>query len=380
MKIMLKYILGLFLFTGLIACGEEDTPTKTEVDPIEDPISSDLLTSHEIVSAMSHGFNLGNTFDNGINSTSFSDIRPIINLYYTAGMKHIRIPITWMDRFTSNLADGNGNLNTDNERFKELVKVIDYAISLDMYVVINTHHEHWLKDNYDGSKSYDDKFSNLWTNIATHFKDYPQTLIFEVLNEPEGKLGEWSNSGEWPNPSSGLALSYTRNVNQVGYDAIRATGGANETRLVMISPNGQGNEAQIDAVYPVVASLPGTGSDKYLSIQVHSYNPWAFCGQTGSNSAFPGNSVIAAAIKKTGTHAELLGVPINYGEFGVGRTSGTERNTDIVRGYYNTFSKTTLDENMSYSVWDDRGWFGLINGSGSSYTFVNDIVPQMLTQ
>ncbi len=376
-SLILMIVFALLIVT--ISCKEENKlqPTDTDTDT-EEPIPSDILTAHEIVTAMGPGFNLGNTFDNGLNSTSFTDIRPIINLYYQAGMKHVRVPITWMDRFPDNLADNNGNVDFENVRFKELVKLVDYAMSLEMYIVINTHHEHWLKDNYDGTASFDQKFTTLWTDIATYFKDYPAYLIFEVLNEPEGKLGEWSGSGEWPSPTSGLALAYTRTVNQVGYNAIRATGGLNETRLVMVSPNGQGNEAMIEEVYPVPASLPGKGNDKYLSIQVHSYNPWAFCGQTGSNSAFPGNSSIAAAIQKVAVHSKVLGVPINYGEFGVGRTSGTERNTDLVRGYYKTFAETTLNEGMSYSVWDDRGWFGLISGSGSSYSFTNGIVPGML--
>jgi endoglucanase len=298
-------------------------------------------------------------------------------LYKNEGMKHVRIPVTWMDRFTSNdhLADDNGNLNTQHTRFKELVKVIDYAISLGMYVVINTHHEHWLKDYYDGTAAYDSKFENLWTGIATYFKDYDHHLIFEILNEPEGKLGEWG--GSWPDPNSSTAISNTRNVNKVGYNAIRAVGGKNTTRIIMVAPNGQGNEAMIEEVYSSKISLPGGGKDKYLGIQVHSYNPWSFCGHTGSNSAWPGTSTIENAIKKVGTHSRLLDVPVNYGEFGVGRETNTaERNTDLVRGYYKTFAETTLDQDMSYSVWDDRGWFGLVSKTGSSFTY--NIVPTML--
>jgi endoglucanase len=133
----------------------------------------------------------------------------------------------------------------------------------------------------------------------------------------------------------------------------------------------------IEEVYPSKSSLPGSGTDKYLAIQVHSYNPWAFCGHTGSNANFPGNATFENAIKKVGIHSRLLDVPVNYGEFGVGRENNTaERNTDIVRGYYKTYNDTTLSENMSYSVWDDRGWFGLINSTGSSFT--NNIVPFML--
>jgi endoglucanase len=169
-------------------------------------------------------------------------------------------------------------------------------------------------------------------------------------------------------------------VNEAGYNAIRNTGGNNKTRTIMVSTNGQGNASMIDEVYPSKSYLPGDGNDKYLAIQVHSYDPWSFCGHTGSNSAYPGNASVRAAILEVSDHAATLNVPVNYGEFGVGRESNqSERNTNIVRGYYKTFAETTLNEDMSYSVWDDRGWFGLVTGSSSSgYSFLYDIVPTML--
>lgn len=377
-------ILGLLILLTIVSCSKDDSVKFIDGDNTDNPVDPAIdtdgaLTARQITAEMAAGFNLGNTFENGINTTTFASIKPIIDLYHNAGMNNIRIPTTWMDRFTASdhLANDNGNINLNNTRFKELVKVIDYAISLDMYVVLNTHHEHWLKDNYDGSAAMDTKFSNLWTSIATYFKDYPSKLIFEILNEPEGKLGEWDGSGPFPDPTTTTSLSYTRQVNKVGYNAIRATGGLNTTRMIMVAPNGQGNEAMIEEVYPSKATLPGGGTDKYLGIQVHSYNPWAFCGQTGSNAAFPGSASFENAIKKVAAHANLLNVPANYGEFGVGRSSNTaERNTDLVRGYYKTYDDTTLSQGMSYSVWDDRGWFGLINSSGSS--FINNIGPYML--
>jgi endoglucanase len=383
----MKFIMGAMILF-MMSCSSSDSVEFTNGDNngggdviVDNPDTGGgtSLTAKQIVTAMGPGFNIGNTFENGKNSTTFVAVKPIIDLVKNAGMKHIRIPVTWMDRFTANdhLAGDNGNVNYQHARFKELVKIIDYAISVNMYVVVNTHHEHWLKDNYDGSAAFDTKFSTLWTGIATYFKDYSDKLIFEVLNEPEGNLGEWDGNGPFPDPTSTLALTNVRKVNKVGYDAIRAVGGNNTTRLIMIGTNAQGNEQMIEEVYPSKATLPGGGTDKYLSIQVHSYNPWNFCGQTGSNANFPGSSTIENAIKKVGVHSRLLDVPVNYGEFGVGRDANpTERNTDIVRGYYKTFATTTLSEGMSYSVWCDRGWFGLVNSSGTSFT--NNIVPFML--
>jgi len=369
-------VLRLSMLFFLVSCTHEDKVefVNGETGQVENP---DPFSAKKIIADMGPGFNLGNTFDNGIHPTSLAEIKPVIDLYKNAGMKHVRIPTTWMDRFSSTLADNNGNINVNHPRFLELKAAIDYALSQDLYVILNTHHESWLKDHYDGSEQYDNKFRTLWTGIATYFKDYPQKLIFEVLNEPEGNLGELDGNGPFPDPTDALALQYTRKVNQVGYDAIRATHGNNEKRLIMVGTNGQGNALYISNVYPSKSSLPGGGNEDYLSIQVHTYSPWAFCGETGSNAAFPGTASFETGIQNVKAHSIKLNVPVHYGEFGVGRSSNTaERNTDLVRNYYRTMARTTLAQSMSYSVWDDRGWFALINPTGTS--FVNNIVPYML--
>ena len=331
--------------------------TPVIVPAVIPPINTNSTTAKEIIADMATGFNLGNTFDNNINTPTFETVKPIIDLYFDGGMRHIRIPVTWMQNFSPNLADDNGNVNFTHPRLLELKAIVDYALAKKMYVEINTHHEHWLKNNYDGTATNDAKFAKLWTGIATFFKDYPKQLIFDVLNEPGGKMGQWS--GGFPIPTGAKELSFTRQVNKVAYDAIRATGGNNATRVIMVEPNGQGNQNQISGVYPDKASLPGGGTDAYLAFQVHTYDPWAFCGETGANSAFPGSTTIESAIKKAGIHSTLVDVPINYGEFGVGRTAGTERNTDVVRGYYKSVRTTCLAQKMSLTAWDDRGWLGL---------------------
>ncbi len=335
-------------------------------------------TAAAVIQAMDGGFNLGNVFDNGAQSSDFNSNKQIIDLYKNGGMKHVRFPVTWVDSVNgSTLANGGGTVNFNHSRFVQLKQLIDYALSQGLYVVLNTHHEHWLKDNYTGSTSQDATFRTLWQSIANHFKDYPPQLIFEVLNEPEGAFGDWSPPG--PLPTDGNSQQLTRKINLVGYNAIRGTGGKNTTRIIMVAPNAQGNQSMIDEIYPNKASLPGSGNDQYLAIQVHTYDPWGFCGQTGNNSNFPGTGTISGNIQAVANHASGLGVPINYGEFGVGRqTNQAERNTNTVRSYYSTVADKTLSLNMSYTVWDDRGWFGLVNGSNSGFLY--NIVPSMRKQ
>ena len=383
--------LASLLCTSVSACGGSgvgagNTAAVVPVNPTP-PIpttapTGDLNSAAAIVTAMGSGFNLGNTFDLGLHSTQATDIYPLIDLYQAAGMRHIRIPVTWMEDVRgSALADATGLVNTGHPRLAQLKTIVDYALGRGLYVVLNTHHEHWLYKRYDGSPALDDIFSRLWRGIAAQFADRSQRLIFEVLNEPQGVFGDW-NGGTSPNPSSARALELTRRINKLGYDAIRASGGLNAKRLIMVGTNGMGNHSQLRLVYPTKADLPGAGADGFVAVQVHTYDPWAFCGQDGSNAAWPGDSAISAPILAVLGHAHSLGVPVNYGEYGVGRkTNISERDTDVVRGYYRLVNSTVLGAGMSATVWDDRGWFGLVTATdATSFSPIYGILASLLSK
>ncbi|MCU0316023.1 MAG: glycoside hydrolase family 5 protein [Fimbriimonadaceae bacterium] len=334
-------------------------------------------TAKEVNRAMGMGFNLGNAFDVGLQPTTFAGNKGFIDLYRAAGMKHIRIPITWMDGFNGDhLAGPDGTIRQNHPRLRELKKTVDYALSQGLIVVINSHHEHWLKKSYDDSPAFDGRFARLWTGIATTFRNAPKGLVFETLNEPEGKFGQWGGD---PAPQSEIALRRTRHINEVAYRAIRATGGNNATRVVMVGVNGLGNQGMFEPVYPTRASLPGGGRDRNLMVTLHTYDPWNFCGQDGLNRNYPGDSVILAGIERAGAHANKLQVPVNYGEFGVGRDRNPEeRNSDVVRNYYRVMRLALERQGFSGTVWDDRGWFGLTEPASSGFQFVHGIVPHMM--
>ena len=362
----------LFIVLFFVAC---KNPISSENESI-----IDFPDATNIILEMGSGINLGNVFDLGAHNFDFYELATIIAIYEKVGFKHIRIPTTWMDEVNgSTLADDNGNVDFEHPRFKVLKQVIDFAIQRELYVVLNTHHEQSFKANYDGSDYYNSKLRTLWYDIAEYFKDYNHFLIFEILNEPEGAFGHW---GTEVSPVSDQALFFTREVMRLGVETIRATGGNNLKRTVMIATNAYGNHNQIFSVYPTPSQLPGKGQDNYLAIQVHSYDPWEFCGETGDNSAYPGDQITANNMRAVAAHGRKLGVPINYGEFGVGRDDNQQqRNTDLVRNYYRTVVQTAVEEGMSSSVWEDRGWFGLIEGSvESGFTYKYNIVPYMLSE
>ncbi len=357
--------ISIFAIGTLAFTRGEEQGTQTSPTP----------TAFEVNKGMGIGFNLGNTFDLGLHSTKLTDVAPLIDLYTKAGMRHIRIPVTWGSPVKGDiLMNSQGQFDANKPRIKDLDNVVDYALKKGLFVIVNTHHEHWIKEKYDGSAAYNNSFANLWTGIARHYKDRSPKLIFEILNEPEKAFGDWSGPVK---PFDPQAIKYTRQINEVGWTAVRSV---SKTRVVMIGVNGQGNQSLLDDVYPSSEILPGAGKDKYLIATVHTYDPWPFCGQDGTADKWPGINAIIAPIKAVAAHGRKLGLPINYGEFGVGRRqTPSERNTDIVRSYYRAVKQTADLEGMSVTPWDDRGWFGLVESSGQGkFRFVYDIVPSMM--
>jgi endoglucanase len=352
----------------VVACSKPIEPTHQ---------TSNFDDSKQIVKAMGFGANLGNTFDLKANPATFGDAKKVINLYMSAGAKHIRIPTTWMDSYDGDhLADANGILNSDHPRLKELEKIIQYCIQQNLFVILNAHHEGWLKKSYDGSDAYDSKFRTLWVGIANKFKYASNRLIFEVLNEPEGTMGQWAGPVK---PYDGNAIPLTRQINEVGYQAIRSTGGLNKNRLILVMPNGQGNQYMLEAVYPSAKDLPGQGKDPMIAVSVHTYDPWEFCGQDGTNAKYPGFAKVKSGLDRVIAHAAKLGVGIHYGEYGVGRDKDQSlRDAPEVREYYRTVTQIVLGAGGSCTPWDDRGWFGLIEKSGDGYQFKFNLVPDML--
>ena len=94
----------------LLACSKENnpvaiTPTPPPVVPLPPVVTpTTFVSAAAVIYSMGTGFNLGNTFDYSLQSTNPTTIYPIIDLYMNTGMRHIRIPVTWMDGFSGNIA------------------------------------------------------------------------------------------------------------------------------------------------------------------------------------------------------------------------------------------------------------------------------------
>ncbi len=253
--------------------GSIETPADdNETDDTDDEATDDeWLTAIEMCEEITIGWNLGNTLDatggSGMNTeTSWGCPKATEDLILAvkdAGFNAVRIPITWYKHM-------NGIYEIDDEWMNRVQEVVDYAYHNDMYVIINAHHEDWHFPSEDNKKEASRILDKLWTQVAERFKDYGTRLIFEGMNEPR-KIG---TSVEW-NGGDNEGRAVVNHFNQVFVDAVRATGGNNAKRCLMVPTYAASSASLNGFVVP---------EDDNIIVSVHAYTPYNFAMNTGNGA------------------------------------------------------------------------------------------------
>lgn len=247
----------------------DDTVMTQESGSVSDEMDT-ALTSLEFTAKIKVGWNLGNTLD-ATGTIDLSSERSWGNPTTTeemllavkeAGFNAVRIPTSW-----GNHMDDEHHIAEDwMARVRE---VVDYAYKNDMYVILNMHHENWNYPYEDNKETASEILRSAWTQIATEFSGYDEHLIFEGMNEPR-----WVGTDyEW-NGGNAEGQSVVNYFNQVFVDTVRAAGGNNENRFLMVCPYAaSSSRGALEALV-----LPEDSADR-LIVSVHAYIPYAFALQ-----------------------------------------------------------------------------------------------------
>jgi endoglucanase len=226
----------------------------------------DQLDPQDAVKLMAPGWNLGNSFDATPNETSWGNPTPtqtIINAIHSAGFKTLRLPVTWTDHL-----GGAPSFTVDSAWMSKVKQTAQWAIDAGMYVFLNTHHEAdgnggWVKfpSATNDAQNVATEVTAVWTQIATTFKSFDSHLMFECFNEPN-----------YAGSNNSQAQADLNMYLEACFKAIRDTGGANATRIVMIQPIGASPiQAGIQSIQKVSFI-----NDPNLVISLHTYYPTNF--------------------------------------------------------------------------------------------------------
>lgn len=254
------------------------------------------LTSVELAHIMGNGINLGNTMEACDNNTGHvTDDTTYYERYWgapittqesidgmkAAGFDTLRIPVAWMTNATD--LGKNGDYTISEAYFNRVEEIINYALNADMYVVLN---DHWDGGWYGMFGSEDpatrelamEAYKGMWTQIANRYKEYGDRLIFEGANEEIGARFD-ENSALYCNDSTtnyftdDEAYALANEVNQAFVDTVRATGGNNEQRFLLIPGFGTDVTKTLDERFV----MPTDTAKNKLLVSVHYYDPSGYC-------------------------------------------------------------------------------------------------------
>ena len=367
-------------------------PCVGSAEAVDNGVMREGLTALEATRLMGNGINLGNTLEACDNNVGIKTNAPLSYETYwgqpkttqamidgmkAAGFDTIRIPVAWMTNAT-HLYEGDYTIDAGYmDRVEEVVR---YARKAGMYVIIN---DHWDGGWYGmfGSESAETRalameaYKGMWQQIAERFRDYSDYLIFESANEELG--GRFDENS--PLYCSDSVVTYltdderyalTNEINQTFVDVVRATGGNNATRFLLIA----GYSTNIDQTCDDRFQMPKDTADSKLMVSVHYYDPWSYCGASSAASATKWGKVsdyeyLDQQLAKM-TKFTDAGYGVVIGEYGALPCSdGLKDNT---LAYHTAFLDACTKYNLTNCLWDCSGLYKRV-----SQTFADDDILAM---
>ena len=364
----------LFFFGICQAQSTDVAPDKTGMD----------LSAQEWCKNVVMGWNLGNSLESAGGETGWGNpktTRDMIKTVKAAGFNAIRIPVRWTEHL-SNQTD----MTVKPEWLARVKEIVDWALEEDMYVIINTHHEAWLDRSpfYSTQTENNRKLASLWKCIATYFRDYGERLAFAGTNETIAMVNGNENWGAPTTEYQAVQNSY----NQTFVDAVRATGGKNYYRHLVVQTYACNGYYGLNGF-----TVPNDQVEGRLSVEFHCYDPYEYAGEGtyyywGDKYKEMGKRVPSSNEKTMSNYFNnirnkwgTMGLGIVLGEYGVSC-------------HYTNDDKQTQRENMQYFLkcmvsaarergfaafaWDNNGFgngkekFGIFRRANGNMTVGNE--------
>ena len=285
------------------------------------------------------GWNLGNALESSGGETGWGNpktTQKMIMDIKSQGFNAIRIPVRW----TEQLSDET-NMVVKGAWLNRVKEIVDWCLAEDLYVIINVHHEAWLDRNPFNSKKTENnkKLAALWKGIATFFRDYDQRLAFAGTNETIALVDGQEN---WNKPTAEWQ-EVQNSYNQTFVDAVRATGGKNYYRHLVVQTYACNGYYGLDGGF----ITPTDVVEGRLSVEFHCYDPYEYAGNGsyyywGKKYKDMGKSVPSS--DETTLSNYFLRIYNKWWKEGLGVVMGEYGATC----HYDTKDKETQMENLQY--------------------------------
>ncbi len=297
------------------------------------------LMPSEAAVLMQKGINLGNTLEPPLEGDWGNPPAQeyYFDMYKAAGFQCVRIPVRW-DKHTQDTFP----YQVDEAWMNRVEQVADWGLARGLFIVINAHHEEWIKQNYTNA-AYRARFDSIWAQVSRRFKDKSDHLLFEIINEPYG-----------------LTKAQNDELHQRVLGIIRKT---NPTRIVIFQGHNWGGSDEL-----IQAAIP---NDPYVMGSFHSYDPYTF-GLLGQGTWGTASDIAALNSKFTAVKNWSVAnhIPVFLGEFGAIKTCDyNSRMKD-----YKTYVELAQKNGFVYCAWDDGGDFRIMERQAHGWNEIKDIL------
>ena len=319
------------------------------------------------------GWNLGNTMDATNDGYLINDLttetcwnnpyttREMIASIAEQGFRTIRIPVSWHNHVNKEFVINSAWLD-------RVQQIVDWALEYDLHVIINIHHDNEKEFMYPDQEHMENTLryvTSIWEQVAARFVDYDERLIFEALNEPRLKGNE---KYEWVfDRNSEVCLESAECINQLNQafvDTVRASGGSNAGRYLMVP----GYDASPSCTDPAFFRLPEDSADNRIIVSVHGYTPYNFALMPGGVDTF--DITLPRDTGEIGMMMNTLyerfiskGIPVVMGECGA-----VDRNNLQARVDWSAYYVASGAARGIPCIWWDNGSF---SGSGENFALLN---------
>lgn len=213
------------------------------------PLTNRNSPAYETAKLFMRGVNLSDYLEAGnwsitVEAVEFRQIK-------SEGFDHIRIPAGW-----HRYAGPAPEFLLEGEIFARVDFAVTNALASGLAVMINIHHFNEFDRDPVGSTG---KFIAIWRQIAEHYRHFPNSLVFELTNEPHES-------------------ATTAEVNKVYPKVIAEIRKTNPNRTIVVEPGDWGGIQELKNLV-----LP---PDENIIVSVHCYDPFLFTHQ-GTSWAGP---------------------------------------------------------------------------------------------
>ena len=249
------------------------------------------------------------------------------------GFDTIRIPVSW-----HNHVDKNNKINSPwMSRVKEIV---DWSVDAGLYVILNVHHDNArgyyfpTADEFDSANKF---MKDIWKQIAEEFKDYDEQLIFETINEPRavGTNHEWWFPINNPSAEVKESVDCVNRLNQTALDTIRAAGGNNKDRFVLVP----GYATSVDGLSVEGFELPKDSVKNRLIVDFHEYTKL--------------ESKYKKQVDRVYKSFTSKGIPAILTEFNLDSDASKNKYDDTSAEYLAGWVSYAREHGISCAIWDN---------------------------